>query len=414
MSRLTIGVAAAAMMSMPACPARAATIVGEDVGATTQVLALRGVVGKGDATALRAAVEAANREGRTVTALRLDSPGGNVGEAWDLALVIRAASLPTVVVNGSTCASACFVPFAAGARRYASRGAHIGVHSASEDGRETFGSNAVTTIMARMLHALAVPDAIVGRMATTQADDIAWLGEGDLSSMGVTLTGRPNQLASLPAAAPEPSAGNDGKGDRARDGDARPLTIRRYHPGTEPADAPPGDDAHDGDADPVANASMTLPHYVAGAGPAPRRFEDLPSGDPYVGPYGDEDFGPRGSPHHDFRTALREAAERGANFAGRYAITLIGCGAGCRSVWVLDVPTGRVFRPDLGRTLGDYGLSLDWRPYSNLVRAHWISGDPVEGDCVVFSAVWDGRVLRDRVEQWYGPASTCEGLAWGR
>lgn len=43
-----------------------------------------------------------------------------------------------------------------------------------------------------------------------------------------------------------------------------------------------------------------------------------------------------------FRTRLREAARRRANFAGRYVVTTWGCGTGCRLGAVVDLKTGRV------------------------------------------------------------------------
>jgi hypothetical protein len=43
-----------------------------------------------------------------------------------------------------------------------------------------------------------------------------------------------------------------------------------------------------------------------------------------------------------FRTRLRAAARRPANFAGRYVVTTWGCGTGCQLGAVVDLKTGRV------------------------------------------------------------------------
>jgi hypothetical protein len=47
--------------------------------------------------------------------------------------------------------------------------------------------------------------------------------------------------------------------------------------------------------------------------------------------------------HRAFRTAILDAAEKGPNFAGRYAIAQWGCGSGCLSMALVDEATGKVF-----------------------------------------------------------------------
>jgi len=44
-----------------------------------------------------------------------------------------------------------------------------------------------------------------------------------------------------------------------------------------------------------------------------------------------------------FRSAIREAAAKGPNFAGHYTIAEWGCGSGCMSSAVVDAVTGKVF-----------------------------------------------------------------------
>lgn len=46
-----------------------------------------------------------------------------------------------------------------------------------------------------------------------------------------------------------------------------------------------------------------------------------------------------------YRTALRNQARKGPNFAGGYTIVQIGCGTGCSLLAVVDARTGRVFFP---------------------------------------------------------------------
>ena len=73
-------------------------------------------------------------------ALVLNSPGGSVLEARDMARLIRALRVSVVVPDRAVCASACFLLFAAGRDKVAEPGAMIGVHSASvAGGNETHG-----------------------------------------------------------------------------------------------------------------------------------------------------------------------------------------------------------------------------------------------------------------------------------
>lgn len=399
-SRNRGGVALAALLALapPAGHARAAEVTVDGANAAGDVLALRGSIVVGDAGRLREAIAAANHRGRRVGALRLDSPGGVVTEAVELAQVARAASLPTVVVNGGICASACFVVFAGGSPRYASRSARIGVHSASERGTETQASSTVTLGLARFLHDLDVPDSILGRMTVTLPGEMAWLGEADLRSMGVVLTGRPDQSAALtsreaPAiAVPER-------------GDARPLTIRGARRVAAEADVPPAAPAGDG---------VSLARYDPGSGPPARRFGDFGSGPVYDGPVADAGFGPAGSPFHADASAISAAVREGPNFASRFAVVRGACAGGCGDLWVVDVASGRVSKPALGRT-GKVRLAMEWRPDSAMLRAHWVAaGGDNDGECVVYSAVWDGGAFADEVEQAYGPGEACGWLGWGR
>jgi hypothetical protein len=47
--------------------------------------------------------------------------------------------------------------------------------------------------------------------------------------------------------------------------------------------------------------------------------------------------------HRTFRTVITEAAAKGPNFAGHYAVAEWGCGSGCTSLAVVDEVTGKVF-----------------------------------------------------------------------
>src|SRR5262249_15482426 len=131
-------------------------------------------------------------------------PGGSLSEGVKLAEIIRYGRIATIVPNGSSCASACFVAFAAGAQKIVSYTGSPGGHGASEaSGRE---SGRATVSMARIVRDLGVPEAIIGKMVVTRPEDIVLLTADDLRSMGTTMTGKPAQVPpeQQSAAAPPP------------------------------------------------------------------------------------------------------------------------------------------------------------------------------------------------------------------
>src|SRR6185437_10016175 len=128
--------------------------------------------------------------------IRLNSVGGNLLEAIKIADVVRKAKIATAVLSGATCASACFIIFAAGNEKYAHYTAALGVHGASEpNGEESVESGAATVSMARVVRELGVPASIIGKMVVTPPDQMVWLGPDELRSMGTNMLGKPSQLA---------------------------------------------------------------------------------------------------------------------------------------------------------------------------------------------------------------------------
>ena len=130
------------------------------------VLLLQGRIVPGDAARLRAALAGVSPR---VAGLVLNSPGGSVLEAQDMAKLIRDSGAAVLVPANAVCASACFMLFAAARNKLVEPGAMVGVHSASvAGGNETMDTLGVTTLMARSAAAYGVPAAITGRMVTTR------------------------------------------------------------------------------------------------------------------------------------------------------------------------------------------------------------------------------------------------------
>jgi hypothetical protein len=158
------------------------------------VILISGEIKEGDSDTFKAAVKAANDAGKLVSSIRLNSPGGNLYEGAKLADAVRFGKMATNVGQGATCASACFLIFAAGETKFANYTAQIGVHGASdENGTETVQSGAATVSMAKIAKELGVPPAIIGRMVVTSPSDMVWLSPADLQSMGTSMVGKPSQ-----------------------------------------------------------------------------------------------------------------------------------------------------------------------------------------------------------------------------
>lgn len=91
----------------------------------------------------------------------------------------------------------------------------------------------------------------------------------------------------------------------------------------------------------------------------------------------------------NFRTRIREGWGTEPNFAGRYVIIRMGCGAGCTFGIVGDHQTGELYDLGLG---GEEQMYLDLR-YGNdsdLIRARW---DDYE-NCTERLFTWTGTGLR--------------------
>ena len=188
------GVLAFGVAMVAASAATAASVTSTVSKEGNIVVSITGEITEGDAEALKLIIKSANDNDRLVSGVRLNSPGGSLLEGVKLADIIRYGKIATVVANGAQCASACFLAFAAGAPKFASYSASVGVHGASdEEGRETVQAGAATVSMARIAKDLGVPAPILGKMVVTPPDQIVWLTPDDLRSMGATMTGKPAQ-----------------------------------------------------------------------------------------------------------------------------------------------------------------------------------------------------------------------------
>ncbi len=92
------------------------------------------------------------------------------------------------------------------------------------------------------------------------------------------------------------------------------------------------------------------------------------------------DFRGRDREFNSFRTRIRDGMREGPNFAGRYTLIQIGCGAGCSFVVLADNQTGRPASFPRGGEEHMY-LSLDYSRDSRLVATQWLNSET--STCVV-------------------------------
>jgi hypothetical protein len=180
----------AMLASFLLAPANAAEIERRVTAKGAVSISIAGEIVEGDGQAVRLEIVRAEAEGYAISEIQLNSVGGRLFEGGDIARTIRAASLKTVVASGATCASACFLAFAAGLTRSVHSGARVGVHAAcNESGDENHASSAATAAMARIAKILGVPSAIIEGMITTPSSEMFWLSKSNFVSMGAVVDG---------------------------------------------------------------------------------------------------------------------------------------------------------------------------------------------------------------------------------
>jgi hypothetical protein len=190
----------------------------------------------------------------------LNSPGGNLLEGLKLADAVRFAKVATNVAGNATCASACFLIYAAGATKFANYSAQVGVHGASDkQGEESVASGAATVSMARAAKDLGVPAAIIGRMVVTPPNEMVWLTPQDLLSMGTTMVGKPTQTVS-----PSATAAADPASLPKQTQPGNPMQLQ---PGTKSAAPPSWSDFLDNVIKRSAAQNNGKPNYTRGCQP---------------------------------------------------------------------------------------------------------------------------------------------------
>jgi len=107
------------------------------------------------------------------------------------------------------------------------------------------------------------------------------------------------------------------------------------------------------------------------------------------------DFTGPGRKYRILRTNIRLGFAQGRHFAGHFVLFGIGCGAGCVSVTLGDLSTGRIYDFPLGGE-DNYMLQFQVHPDSRLVKAHWEKQGGAQVQCVFEDVLLTGTTFTRR------------------
>ncbi len=177
--------AALALVLSVASPAAAMSFKVATTSKGFHVIVAKGDIARGDARRLARALEKADRDRHGMKQLYLESEGGLVYDALEMAAVMREAGVSTIVRKGTVCASACAsVLFVAGKYRTVEKGGLLAIHSCYDNrsGRAASECNAIISAEAEAsgvsgLTMMALQEA-AGRDAIIifESDDAACFG----------------------------------------------------------------------------------------------------------------------------------------------------------------------------------------------------------------------------------------------
>lgn len=186
------GLVAAMLAALLTTPADAAQRFGGFVVYETakDVIALDATIGPGTLGDFKRAL-AERPRARVVL---LDSRGGQVEQALELAREIEQRGLSTVVPRGAGCYSACAYVFFAGRERVV--GGRLGVHQISgPDLNQLGGTIAFFSHVKGELDRFEVPEGVIKRMLGTRAEHIYVFSDSEIEAMAVNRTAGPDSAA---------------------------------------------------------------------------------------------------------------------------------------------------------------------------------------------------------------------------
>jgi hypothetical protein len=132
-----------------------------------------------------------------------NSPGGSTAAGMEIGKAIHLKGFATLVLEGSTCASACGLAWLGGTPRMMSAGARVGFHASyvNESGHPEV-SSVGNAVVGGYLSQLGLSSPAIAYLSEAQPSDMQWLTFADASRIGLEV--RAFELPSQPP--PEPSA----------------------------------------------------------------------------------------------------------------------------------------------------------------------------------------------------------------
>jgi hypothetical protein len=153
------------------------------------VVILQGRIVMGDETKFR---EQTEKLLSSKVFLFLDSVGGELSSALNIANFVRTNQWTTIVTNGDTCNSACSLIWFSGIHRELGMVAHIGMHSVAVGGdpskRSAWGNLAVT----KYLQAIGMDEALVQRATAADPTNMDYIEYDEAFSLGLLDTKGPS------------------------------------------------------------------------------------------------------------------------------------------------------------------------------------------------------------------------------
>nr|WP_294555198.1 hypothetical protein [uncultured Rhodopila sp.] len=127
-----------------------------------------------------------------VRTVRLESPGGHLQPALEVANIIQQRGLDTYV--GRLCASACTIAFLGGRQRWLAPDARLGFHQAYAPG---FPSEEVNAFLKRAYEKFAIPPGFVAHVLRIGHTDIWYPAQEELRAVGYTTGAPPSEMLAL-------------------------------------------------------------------------------------------------------------------------------------------------------------------------------------------------------------------------
>lgn len=150
----------------------------------TVIIAVTGEIEAGDDDVFRkAALESDS------AIVWLDSPGGALAPALAIGRMLRISEFPTVVADGSVCASSCALIWLAGSPRFLAPEGMVGFHASyREESGALIETGVGNAMVGHFLSQMNLPERAVIFATSASPHSITWLSSANKSASGIDFT----------------------------------------------------------------------------------------------------------------------------------------------------------------------------------------------------------------------------------